>query len=506
MKKGYAVVMLFLLCPAFLYAGDTLSVMQRNLRNNSFGETFFDLLYRNPAEKYYQHALTLTEVNAIVEYSDEDQPIFLQKGDGLICGSFDVDSYIALKNRKLWGQAYYRNGVKRDVVWNETSDYDWVYPYVLGDSVGGDLRCEEYYFAGGYAREYGRVTWGGTLDYRAAVEFRNIDPRPKNVVGELTASLGISLRTKTHYGIGISAFATKYKQSNEIKFYSELGQSKVYHFTGMGMDYARFSGNNNSAYYKGKSFGGNIGISSHEQSGFSGTFSYRYYSCEKIISSLNELPMALIHEHSGKFEIGYRNATTYRVWGVKGYGNVSCRNGIENLFGDAANEIYPKIGEVEQYHNNIFYSGIVGMYEAEIAKGYKLSLSPEVTYRRNKTSYIYPSRSLEENRLSGNVSVRGYKTWENCFLQIDAGVGYSRAFNTDIALSETEITDSGVLNMLYHNYRFISSNSIFSDIGIQFSHRILKNYLLQIKAAWKHGCYMSKVKSDYISGAIGISF
>ena len=59
MKKGCAVVMLLLLCPAFLYAGDTLSVMQRNLRNNSFGETFFDLLYRNPAEKYYQHALTL---------------------------------------------------------------------------------------------------------------------------------------------------------------------------------------------------------------------------------------------------------------------------------------------------------------------------------------------------------------------------------------------------------------------------------------------------------------
>ena len=128
-----------------------------------------------------------------------------------------MDSYIVLKNRKLWGQAYYRNGVKRNVVWNETSDYDWVYPYVLGDSVGGDLRCEEYYFAGGYAREYARVTWGGTLDYRAAVEFRNIDPRPKNVVGELNASLGISLRTKTHYGIGISAFATKYKQSNEIK-------------------------------------------------------------------------------------------------------------------------------------------------------------------------------------------------------------------------------------------------------------------------------------------------
>ena len=131
---------------------------------------------------------------------------------------------------------------------------------------------------------------------------------------------------------------------------------------------------------------------------------------------------------------------------------------------------------------------------------------PEVIYKRNKASYIYPSRSLEENRLTGNFSLRGYKVWENCFLQIDAGFGYSRAFDTDIALSETEITDSGVLNMLYHNYRFISSNSIFSDIGIQFSHQILKNYLLQIKAAWKHGCYTGKVKSDYISGTIGISF
>ena len=115
MKKGCAVVMLLLLCPAFLYAGDTLSVMQRNLRNNSFGETFFDLLYRNPAEKYYQHALTLTEANAIVEYSAEDQPILLQEGDGLIRGSFDVDSYIVLKNRKLWERRETKCRLERDI-------------------------------------------------------------------------------------------------------------------------------------------------------------------------------------------------------------------------------------------------------------------------------------------------------------------------------------------------------------------------------------------------------
>lgn len=506
MKKGCAVVMLLLLCPAFLYAGDTLSVMQRNLRNNSFGETFFDLLYRNPAEKYYQHALTLTEANAIVEYSAEDQPILLQEGDGLIRGSFDVDSYIVLKNRKLWGQAYYRNGVKRNVVWNETSDYDWVYPYVLGDSVGGDLRCEEYYFAGGYAREYARVTWGGTLDYRAAVEFRNIDPRPKNVVGELNASLGITLRTAAHYGVGLSVFATKYKQSNDIKFYSELGQSKVYHFTGMGMDYTRFSGSNNSAYYKGKSFGGNINLSSRRQSGFSGTVSYRHYSCEKIISSLNELPMASIREHAGNFEVGYRSLQKSRTWGIKGVGTFSRRKGRENLFDDAVNGIYPKIGEVEQYHNTILRTGMAAMYEAEIAGGYRVALSPELAYRRHRTSYAYPSRSLEANRLESNFSLRGYKMWQNCFLQIDAGIGYSHVLDAQMVLSSPEIIDSAILDMLSYNFRTLSSNHVFSDVTVQFSYRMLSNYLLQIKTGWQHGCYARATRTDQMVWAVGISF
>lgn len=59
MKKVCAVILLFLLYPAFSYAGDTLSVVQRNMQNNSVGETFFNLVYYNPAEKYYQHARLL---------------------------------------------------------------------------------------------------------------------------------------------------------------------------------------------------------------------------------------------------------------------------------------------------------------------------------------------------------------------------------------------------------------------------------------------------------------
>lgn len=506
MRKEYAVALSFLVNTVFSYAGDTVSVVQRSLRNNSAGEIFFDLVYTNPAEKYYQHALTFTELNVGTEYKREDKAVFLQNGDGMTRGVFDVNSYISLKNKKLWGRAYYKNGIKRSIVWNETSDYDWVYPYVSGDSVGGDLRSEEYFFAGGYAREYDRITWGGTLDYRASVEFRNVDPRPKNVVGELNASLGISVRAGDIYGIGVSVFATKYKQSNDIKFYSELGQSKVYHFTGMGMDYVRFSGNNNSTYYKGKSFGGNIDFYSRGRSGFSGTASSKYYFCEKIISSLNELPMALICEYSGKFEFGYRKVGKYKTWGIKGYGDILRRNGTENLFDDAANGIYPKIGDVEQYHNTVGHAGVAGIYEAVTLKGYRFALQPGVAYKRQEILYIYPSRSIEENRLTAALLLQGCKVWQDCFLQVNAGIDYSGTFNTDMVLSETEITESRVLDMLYHNYRFISSENVHSDINIQFAHRIFKNYLLQVKAGWKRGYYTGGVKSDYISGAIGVSF
>ena len=96
-----------------------------------------------------------------------------------------------------------------------------------------------------------------------------------------------------------------------------------------------------------------------------GNVAYRYFSCEKIISSLNELPMARIGRHTFAGELLYRKSLSgIESWGIKLTGNYELKLGTENIFGDAANQIYPKIGEAEQYSSLAYRLSLSGFYEA----------------------------------------------------------------------------------------------------------------------------------------------
>lgn len=149
----------------------------------------------------------------------------------------------------------------------------------------------------------------------------------------MSLSLGLSIPVSPSYLFDISVSGRKYKQTNGIKFYSELGVSKVYHLTGLGMHYNRFAGNNYSTYYNGYEWGGSLGVHTSRSTGFVGNVAYRYFSCEKIISSLNELPMARIGRHTFAGEWLYRKSLSgIESWGIKLTGNYELKLGTENIF------------------------------------------------------------------------------------------------------------------------------------------------------------------------------
>ena len=117
--------------------------------------------------------------------------------------------------------------------------------------------------------------------------------------------------------------------------------------------------------------------------GFVGNVAYRYFSCEKIISSLNELPMARIGRHTFAGELLYRKSLSgIESWGIKLTGNYELKLGTENIFGDAANQIYPKIGEAEQYSSHVYRLTLSGFYEAVRRKGWNYSVQTRVYYGR----------------------------------------------------------------------------------------------------------------------------
>ena len=125
----------------------------------------------------------------------------------------------------------YTNGTLRNVRWNSTSDYRLLYPYILADSIGGDLKQEQYHFYGGYTRMDGRFNYGITAGYRASQAYRQVDPRPRNITAELSADLSAGYRSGT-YVLGVAGGIRTYKQQQSVDFYDPNGaNTSELHFT-----------------------------------------------------------------------------------------------------------------------------------------------------------------------------------------------------------------------------------------------------------------------------------
>ena len=160
MKKLCVFCVLCLVCLCELRAGDTVrvSIWDRLWEHRSVVASFVELSYRNPAVHYDRYSSSLTRATVGGQYTSESEPVLLQSGDGEKSIGFQADSYIRKKNYCLWGNTLYRNGRVKNLKWNETSDWELLYPYLLADSVGGDLSKEIYSFTGGYAARYESIT------------------------------------------------------------------------------------------------------------------------------------------------------------------------------------------------------------------------------------------------------------------------------------------------------------------------------------------------------------
>lgn len=161
-------------------------------RNDGSTQRLVSLAWHNPAMRPLERDFSISSVSGSFKRNADSEAIDPQVGSKSTRWAFDADSYIKYKNSTLWGLASYHNGKDRDVKWNETSEIWNVYPYVMGDSTGGDIKTEVYSFAGGYAATSGRLTWGCSMGYTAGLYYRAVDPRPRNVTGNLEFAAGIT--------------------------------------------------------------------------------------------------------------------------------------------------------------------------------------------------------------------------------------------------------------------------------------------------------------------------
>lgn len=486
------------------YAGNEapVAIGSKVMQHADYTRKAFPTLYLNPAFQYDRYDSTLNTLSAGCGYATSTKAQQPQLGSGYLAGDGLIDAFLRKGNTTLWGHAYYGNGQRRHVAYNETSDYALLYPYVMADTVGGSWHEEQYDFIGGFARRYPGFTIGAQGEYAAALSSRTVDPRPKNLTGDLKATVGISIPVGIH-SAGVSVRARKYKQTNEVEFYSETGKPVVYHLTGLGNDYYRFRGDYTNTYYNGYEYGASIGYKPVGSQGLYADASFDYLHIKKIITSLNELPLAVIKQDAVNGELGYIGRLTNGDCGVRLHGSYKRRTGTENIFGNAENDIYPQISQIPQYRKETFITGLGGFYQYRGARTLCIVTLDE-GYHKIRERYLDPLRKMDNGAFVTKLSLSGLWQLHRWMIQTIAEGQYEKAKNS--SLSFGDIPTTSLVETVYSDASYLSHDRYGTALHLKTSRAITPRYDLFLSATWQYAHYMSVQHANRLYLSVGMDF
>lgn len=434
------------------------------------------------------HSDSTATLSAIkLYYTNDKKDIFdPQQGAGKNGYGLQAQSFKRLDSvSSIWGLAAYGQQRINDVRWNETSDWQWVYPYVLGDSVGGNQHQEYYHFKGGYNRAMGQYVVGLSAAYSAALAYRAIDPRMDNTSSDLTVGIAIS-RPVASYRLAFKYDYTYYTQHNTVKIASPISSPAFYHLIGMGVDQKLFWGKNTDNYYLGNKHTVGVQLQPLVETGFYLSIVYQSAYIDKSITNLRSLPVAHARTREGEVTTAYLFKRGTGTWVPALHGYYKERQGTSYLFEHESGNNYNKIGELDDFDQQQYRA------QASIQVRYPLSstidwkLVPQIAVNHDKIAYVPQHRSMEWNQLHYGSSLSIIKQGGSTNLwDIQAEV-YNRS-TMDATLSLGQPLSSPSLEQLIRDqYTFYSHG--YTQYGVQanyympLQHRLVGKIGLEMRA------------------------
>lgn len=314
---------------------------------------------------------------------------------------FDIDSV-----HRVFGEASYTWNQSHGNRFVENADYDILSPYLTVDTVGGGMRTETYFFRGGYRMNMHKVVWYTALQFRALQSYRAVDPRPKNKVADLRFEAGVGYTNNTYSWL-VAGKIGRYKQNNDIKFYSELGESQIYHLVGPGTAYTRFSGNKKESYYHGLTAGATVAMMPHDQ-GWLAEVDYQYLRVTKELHDNTFVPIGRIQTHAVEGAFGYVAPS----WQAVLLGGIFFRRGAQYIYGEAVNNSYEFLTLQHNFAENGWHIGAEGNYNLELPIG-EMTFNAAIDYNESNTASLDTEPRwkelygmLTEDVVSASASVR----------------------------------------------------------------------------------------------------
>ncbi|MBQ7631368.1 MAG: hypothetical protein IJS82_01215, partial [Paludibacteraceae bacterium] len=256
--------------------------------------------------------------------------------EGTQQGGFAVRArsvYDINETNRVFGEASYQWQDNKQTRWVDNADYRLTAPYWTVDTIGGDMRREVYSFYGGYRMLKNAILWHAALQFRAEQSYRMRDPRAKNKVADLRVEASIGYQWG-QYALSMLAYGGRYKQNNEIRFYSELGETTIYHMANDTEPYARFSSNNKVSYYSGYRAG--VGLQLLPTIGWMGGVRYDWLRFTKELTLNTQVPIVRMNTHTVSAQVGYIGP----CWRVTGSAAIEMKRGEQYIYGDNADNYY----------------------------------------------------------------------------------------------------------------------------------------------------------------------
>lgn len=469
-----------LILPAFflsfeLHAQDNDTIMKKIREEYSYERVFKSSINGNPANIFNSRKYPITVFNIFNQNNDTPNEI-QQKGKGKNIWGAETRTYQILDSKTaVWGNASYSQGKNKQVVWNENADYNIIYPYVAADSVGGDMKFENYAFSGGYSKKINSYTIGITGSYRASLSYRDIDPRPKNTSANFSLALGAHKMMFGKFKIGAYVEAEKYTQKHYLAFVSNQGFPMIYNMNGLGNYNELLSGKLRESYYEGWTYSGGLQIFEAESRSWYLTAGIKRFNLDKLLTEYADLNASKISEQQFNFSMGKFFETGKISWGISADGNYTYRKGTENLFLNDNSRNYIQIGSAEKYNHKITHILLKGLLTMKHSSA-KSSFLPYFGLIQEKEKYNNPVSIIDLNKLIYGADYQWLRNFtEKLALSVSMGISVMDVYKKNSVFNNS--SKPSIQKMLQENYSFQSSDfwQAKFDINFHFNFPVIKH-------------------------------
>lgn len=418
--------------------------------------------YGNPALMDARYKTSFVDAAVTFAHDSGDKAVTAQTGRTFNDASFTASSYQRMgKGSVVWGRAAYHRRQTKGVEWNETSDFMEVYPYVIADTVGGKMRRESYLFNIGYAQSRKRWSYGMEAEYQSAVEYRDIDPRPKNNTIYAVFKAGVSVDISESYQAGAFMGWRHYSQQQNITFMNPYGKIMLYQMSGLAMQYHRFAGTLGDANYTGNTWFGGLTLHPSNGNGVEALLNIGHRSLQKQLSGLNNAPINDLAEWTYGGEAAMRRR--------KGYARLQVayadRRGTERIYDDGVHN-YHQISSSQPFRATTLCGTVEAARQWTCGK-WTMEPMATVAVVSHRQTYASPERELTFTNLNPKISLLAMWQTRHDLLTVRMSETRQQNICRKLSIGEPKLFDKP-LKTLYDNYDMITAGAWTTCVSARY--------------------------------------